>query len=927
LKGTHLTQNVKNLQSPERDALSTAASSGRVGEYTIRSVVAAAALALAGMAQQQLTSGQQTVTQLVLLIGAALAFGFAVPSDAIPLAPLFTRDASRAEYRLRSDRMSLILSAFVLAMSLFLFWQDRQRGTAFIIWFAAMIWFVTSYLTGISQLWSRRRRFQLARPGIPAVAACAILLGVAIVDFWDLGSIPYGLWWDEANFGLYAQQILHHTIDFPLLAPFGDPSLEFYLHAIEQLIFGATEFSTRVLVAVCGILGVALLGVLSSILWNRWVALTAMVVLGFMRWHIDFSRFGIHEMTFQAFELAVVVTLIAGIKQRKPVWFALCGVLLGLSIHIYSPAFALTFLVLLTLAYGYLFLRPRLTMSLIALVFVGFVIAYAPLLEAGIQNPTLFNARAKQVSVFGPNNQYPPLQALEHNLRAHAIMFNVDGDHNGRHNIPGQPQLDDISALLFVLGAAWVAMRAGRPQYAFLVFWFLAMMAPGVLSLDFEAPQSGRAAGAQPIVALFITLALCGSVALLGRTVDGFMPRVRISRILMPILVLPVLALVSVSNISAYFDGEVHNESVWEVWAADATFVGKELATLPTTETTYISPEFSGHPSVAYLAPGHATGASLNPAADLPFLGSGPIAVFLSRNDHFYAPLLKAYYPKAQERVLQGPELTTPPLAYEVRLSKSDVTGIQGLNFRYFGKSGVTRAHVTNLTFPRGTPAGPGLAIWTGGVRIAHYGQATLSVEAPGRIAVTLDGRTLCVGQSSVACSKVWVQGNHSLQVRVNLGPSSHPRIVWQWSGLEKPAFFVVPLMGHGLTASYYSNGSWHGRPAFVQREPQVDYYYQVIPLPRPFSVMWRGSLYVPTTGQYTFALDSVDDSSISIDGAQVLHVAGNLAGTKTTTLTRGWHRVAVRLLAVNSFTHIFLTWMPPGNVGLTPVPSEDFRP
>jgi 4-amino-4-deoxy-L-arabinose transferase-like glycosyltransferase len=913
--GTPVRQNVKDLQSRGQDGLDAATSPGWVVEFSIRTVVAGAALALAGLAQQQLTSGHQTVTQLILLVGSALVFGFAVPTNSIPLAPLFTPDASRSEYRLRSDRMTLIPSAFILAMSLFLFWQDRQRGTAFIIWLAAMIWFVSSYLPGAAKIRSRVRNFQLSRPGITALAAGGILLSVAIVNFWDLGSIPYGLWWDEANFGLYAQQILHHTIDFPLLAPFGDPSLEFYLHAIEQQFFGATEFSTRVLVAVCGIVGVGLLGVLAAMLWNRWVSLTAMVVLGFMRWHIDFSRFGIHEMTFQAFELAIVVTLIAGIKQRKPIWFALCGVLLGLSIHIYSPAFALTALILLALAYGYLFLRPRLSMSLIALTVVGFVIAYAPLVEAGIQNPALFNARANQVSVFGPNNQYPPLQALEHNLRAHAIMFNVDGDHNGRHNIPGQPQLDDISAVLFVLGAGWVAMRARRPQYAFLVIWFLAMMAPGVLSLDFEAPQSGRA------------LALCGAVSLLGRTVDGFMPRFRMSQILMPILVVPVIALVSVSNVGAYFDAEVHNESVWEVWATDATFVGKELANLPTTETTYISPEFSGHPSLAYLAPGHATGASLNPAADLPFIGSRPIAVFLSRNDHFYAPLLKAYYPKAQARVLQGPELTTPPLAYEVRLSKSDVTGIQGLNFQFVGQSGTTRAHVPSLTLPRRTPAGPGLAIWTGGVRIAHYGPATLSLTARGSISVTLDGRTVCVGQNSVACSRTWVQGNHSLEVRVNLGSSSRPRIVWRWSGLEKPAFFDAPLMAHGLIASYYPNAGWHGRPAFVQKEPQVDYYYQDIPLPRPFSVKWQGSLYVPTTGVYAFALDSVDASSISIDGARVLHVATNLAATQSTSLTRGRHNVTVRLLAVNSFTHIFLTWIPPGNVAPTPVPSEDFRP
>ena len=683
--GRNFSLNLKNVLiglDGESDALP---GSVTVFRRTARTLAAGVALGLAGIAEHEITTGQQTVIQLILLVGASIAFGLAVPTECLQLTPQASGAESRSQYRLRADRMALIPSGCTLALSLFLFWQDRQRGTAFILWLVAMIWFVTSYLPSVRQSLNRFRRAEFSISGTFWIAALVVLLSVAIVNFWELGSIPYGLWWDEANFGLYAQQILHHTIDFPLLAPFGDPSLEFYLHAVEQQLFGATEFSTRVLVALSGIAGVALLGVFAALVWNRWIALTSMVVLGFMRWHIDFSRFGIHEMTFQAFELGVIVSLIAGFKQRKPGWFALCGVLLGLSIHIYSPGFALTVLVILALVYGLFFLRPKLNISLVVLTCVGFVLAYAPLLEAGLQDPALFNARANQVSVFGPNNQYPPLQALEHNIRAHVLMFNVEGDHNGRHNIPGQPQLDDVSAVLFVLGVAWVAIRARRPEYAFLIFWFLAMMAPGVLSLDFEAPQSGRAAGAQPVVAIFITLALCGAVTLLGRAVDGVKPRVRGFRALPVVLVLAVLTYLSVSNVQAYFDAEVHNESVWEVWASDATFVGKELATLPPSELTYISPELSGHPDIAYLAPGHATGAPLNPAHDLPFAAQGPIGVFLTRHDYYYVSLLKAYYPKADFRVLQGPEITTPPLAYGVLLSKSVLNRVRGLRFQYEG--------------------------------------------------------------------------------------------------------------------------------------------------------------------------------------------------------------------------------------------------
>ena len=922
-----MSENVKNPGTAGRSDLGAPARFGAVDALRLRTLGAAVGVAMAGLSQYQLSQGQQTGLQLVLLIVGAAVFAFAVRTDALPATPLYPEDSRAPRYRLRADGMSLIPSAVTLTLSLILFWQDRQRGAAFIIWIAAMIWYVTSYLPGLADLRRRLARARITVPPLPAVSAGGVLLIVAVVTFWDLGSIPYGLWWDEANFGLYAQQILHHSIDFPLLAPFGDPSLEFYLHAVEQLIFGATEFSTRVLVALCGIAGVGLVGLLAAMLWNRWVALIAMIVLGFMRWHINFSRFGIHEMTFQAFELAVVVTLVAGIQRRKPGWFALCGVLLGLSIHIYSPGFALTGLVLLTLAYAAVFLRPRLNLSLVALVGIGFVLAYAPLLEAGIQTPALFNARANQVSVFGPNNQYPPLQALEHNLRAHALMFNVEGDRNGRHNIPGQPQLDDISAVLFVLGLAWIAIRARKPQYAFLIVWFLAMMAPGVLSLDFEAPQSGRAAGAQPAVAMFIALALAGASTMLARAANSFVSRARISWILATALAGVVLATISVSNVQAYFYAETHNESVWEVWASDATFVGQQLATLAPSEQTYVSPEFSGHPDIAYLAPGHSTGAPLSPSLDLPFVGVQPIAVFLSRNDYFYAPLLKAYYPKARMTVLQGPELSTPPLAYEIQLSPSDLSGAEGLTFHFTGRGTHLSSHVSTLGVPAPAPDGPGLATWIGGFRIANYGPSTLSLKAPGRIAVAVDGYAVCSGDRTLTCVRTWARGNHSIQVRVLTQSRARLYLRWHWAPSATTDFFDSWLRGHGLTASYYSNAGWKGAPAFVQREPQVDYYYQTIPLPRPFSVEWRGYLQIPRTGAYAFAIDSVDDSSISIDGRPVLSVAANKASFHTVSLVRGRHRVRVRLQAVNQFTHIFLTWMPPGRTVFTPVPAENFQP
>ena len=70
------------------------------------------------------------------------------------------------------------------------------------------------------------------------------------------------------------------------------------------------------------------------------------------------------------------------------------------------------------------------------------------------------------------------------------------GDRNGLQNLPGAPMLDDIAGLLLVLGLGYSLWRSRDPRYALLPLWLGLTLLGGILSLDFEAPQSLRANGA-----------------------------------------------------------------------------------------------------------------------------------------------------------------------------------------------------------------------------------------------------------------------------------------------------------------------------------------------------------------------------------------------------------------------------------------------
>ena len=70
-------------------------------------------------------------------------------------------------------------------------------------------------------------------------------------------------------------------------------------------------------------------------------------------------------------------------------------------------------------------------------------------------------------------------------------------------------------------------------------------------------------------------------------------------------------------------------------------------------------------------------------------------------------------------------------------------------------------------------------------------------------------------------------------------GPARRRRIV------QSSALHVPPVASNGLLGRYYANGNWEEPPAFTRIDPQINLYFHDIPLPRPYTVEWRGKLAV----------------------------------------------------------------------------------
>jgi len=137
-------------------------------------------------------------------------------------------------------------------------------------------------------------------------------------------------------------------------------------------------------------------------------------------------------------------------------------------------------------------------------------------------NPDLLTSRAKHVGYVLDADE--PLPVFWENARTTLLMFHVEGDHNWRHNIDGEPMLLLPMGLLFLLGVfllvkelVWHLARFRFWEalpLATLLLWLPVMLLPAALTST-ELPHALRAAGALPAVVIVSALGVVRPLQLL----------------------------------------------------------------------------------------------------------------------------------------------------------------------------------------------------------------------------------------------------------------------------------------------------------------------------------------------------------------------------------------------------------------------------
>jgi 4-amino-4-deoxy-L-arabinose transferase-like glycosyltransferase len=751
-----------------------------------------------------------------------------------------------------------------------------------------------------------------------------ILALAAVVRFWGLGSLPFGTWYDEAENGLVGLRILEEPGYLPLYEPRVNSAGHYLLLLAGSLsLLGRSTAAVRSVSALMGVASVAAAYLVGRELLGRWAGLAFAFFLAVSRWSINFSRMGMYNVATPLFELVALGFLLRGLRRRRFFELALAGVGMGLGMVFYVGFLSFPLVLVIFLAHSALSQRQVVARSwrgLLVLV-MALALTVGPVAQYSYLQSEEFWERTGKTSVFKGKTLQEALPVIRGSVVKYALMFNYQGDRYGRHNLSGEPMLDPLSGALMVLGFGVCLWGWRRPRALLLPVWLLVMLLPGILSLEWEAPQALRTIGSLPAAYLLAVVPLHALGEEWHRVVT---PRLR--RGFVPIVAL-LLVVVACSNLHTYFCVQARDLDTWRDFSTAETITARLMGEVGPDADLYVISYFYDHPVLRFLVPQVTEYSRIDTDDDLPlpqsvgreaviFLDGGSTSLFDEAQRYYPGGIFEEY----------GSPFGGPPVVLVVRLSAEDISELQGLLGYYREGDDWTAApsltrQDAQLSFdwPGEAPLEPPFLVeWRGVLRAPEYGNYRVTLRSPAVAELYLDDALLLRGAGEQSAQVMLARGNHDLRISTR-SAVGHFELAWQPPGGEEEvvppfALYAPPVTANGLLGRYFANADWEAPLAFARLDRRLGFYYHIPPLPMPYTAEWEGSILIPESGAYVFALQSIDESTLYLDGEEV--VASTRRGEydqATLGLMAGYHHLRVRYAARTDHMYLNLYWTPPG--------------
>src|SRR3989344_1169141 len=328
----------------------------------------------------------------------------------------------------------------------------------------------------------------------------SILLFSSVVIFFKFNQIPHNISFDEIEFARLALSLENNNYASYSSMATGHSTLYFYIMLLSLKIFGLSNFALRLPSALFAISSILIFFFLIKNLLNKneQIIFTYLAVLILLtsRWFINFARFSF-ETTFLLFlELTSILFLVKYIEKKKHIYLILSGAFAGFSFLSYIPGRAFFLLPIFILLINKTKLKNLMTFI------ASFVIVSLPLIFYLFTNSDM---RINNLSVLSQNDSVSSkISIISENVQKTALMFNISGDMNGRHNFPGKPALNPILGILFIVGLILSARNIHEFRNKLFLFYFLLSISPTLLTLPLDNPNILRTFTVLPSVIYFI---------------------------------------------------------------------------------------------------------------------------------------------------------------------------------------------------------------------------------------------------------------------------------------------------------------------------------------------------------------------------------------------------------------------------------------
>ena len=780
----------------------------------------------------------------------------------------------------------------------------------------------------------------------PWLTLLGILVLAAALRLYRLGELPPGIWHDEFALLTRGIEFANNLHAMPAWDPHTQTASWYGLFIGWVTELAGVSMTSGRLVSVCfGLAGVVAVFLLARAMLGTVPGLIAAFLMAVMRWDITWSRIGMHNIASPLFAALAAWLVIRGLRTGRPSDFGLAGAALGLAVWVYQASYFLPFVLGLIMLHALVFsiaARHGSRQLLVngAVMALTTVLVAAPLIETAVIDSEMFFARAGQTSILGNVPLEDALQQIKFTTMKHLQMFHIEGDFNGRHNVPGAPMLDFVSGALLLLGAALALTRWRDGALLALPFWVLIMMLPGILTLGHEAPQSLRSINVIPAVVILVTLPL----AVLWRSGSGL--RRDSLRWAVRAAVVAVLGLIAFLNINAYFVQYGRHPEVHAAFSTDSTLIAFDVRDRLNQGNTIFATRDYAYNSVAGLLTSWPSPEVVATPAGAPIPSEKAprgATVYISPREKglFYA--LSLYYPDADIVPITVPG-SDRVLYYRAVINRRQLVRAHGLTAIYTSPAGEQWEAIlvdTGDLRSRETGAPDSVSLDAeGALHVREAGQYAFILESDHPAQVLLNGRVLIDDDKPHAVVEPAI-GVHSLRLRAEITGTTPARLLWQPPGAPEPEpipssnLYHGPVRPTGLAGRYFQNDVEipDRPPDFLASLPALahpDWYTP--PVPEPYVAVWDGILDAPTDGEYGFhAREIFGNLSVEIEGATVIK---SDAPDGSVYLPAGLHTIRITYLSEQPPSRFQIWWQPPGAdepevipiEALTPLPEHMFR-